>query len=56
MNAECANQNNKENLEKFAEYINSKRNPPEFASTLLFLCKPRRNHLPDRDQKAKVSV
>lgn len=56
MNADCTNQSNKENIDKLTEYINSKTNPFEFASALLSLCKPCRNHLPDRDQKAKVSV
>lgn len=56
MNADCANQNNKENLEKLTEYINSKSNPSEFASTLLSLCKPRRNHFSDRDQKSQIGI
>lgn len=56
MNADCANQNNKGNLEKLTEYINSKSNPPEFASTLLSLCKPHGDHFSDRDQKSQIGI
>ncbi len=56
MDTDCANQSNKENIDKLAEYINSKSNPFEFASTLLSLCKPCRDHFSGRDQKSQIGV
>lgn len=56
MSTKGANQNSKGNLGKLVEYINSKSNPHEFANALLSLCKPRREHFTDRNEKPQVGI
>ena len=44
------------NIERLADYINSQKNPKKFAYALFFLCEPRPDDLPDRNEKTEIAV
>lgn len=42
------------NIQKLADYINSKPDPERFMMALLFFCKPRTNDLTDIEKESQV--
>lgn len=56
MDADRTSRNSRQNLAELVSYINSKSNPTQFLGSLLSICKPRGNHLSDRNQESQISV